>query len=356
MGEKKNLNCEGIFLDSSDGTIKVVFSKFSNSKEIIEMTYIDNKTNTGVDVFCVPTHHYCNLGCKFCHLTQEKVNRGMSPIKSLDFIEAFIRTVYKAAPKLVIESGEVKFLDKNVIKRSTNKKCLISFMGVGEPLLNIKLIEEIYFNEELIKRSCGYSEISYAISTMMPNYNLKKLSDLAIEKKIPIKVHFSLHSPFSNERKELLPSTSLTVEDALKVLTNYRQSVGNIPKLVENMKLFHSNHIDPIEIHYTLIKGVNDTNNHLKKIIKLLNEYKIAFKILRFNAPIGMQESDNVDEWLNSLRKKLPFLKIIKYLPPGKAVGSSCGEFTKHYYLSSIETKEQKKEFLKWKQKHQIFE
>jgi adenine C2-methylase RlmN of 23S rRNA A2503 and tRNA A37 len=280
----------------------------------------------------------------------------MSPIKSLDFIEAFIRTVYKAAPKLVIESGEVKFLDKNVIKRSMNKKCLISFMGVGEPLLNIKLIEEIYFNEELIKRSCGYSEISYAISTMMPNYNLKKLSDLAIEKKIPIKVHFSLHSPFSNERKELLPSTSLTVEDALKVLTNYRQSVDNIPKLVENMKLFHSNHIDPIEIHYTLIKGVNDTNNHLKKIIKLLNEYKIAFKILRFNAPIGMQESDNVDEWLNSLRKKLPFLKIIKYLPPGKAVGSSCGEFTKHYYLSSIETKEQKKEFLKWKQKHQIFE
>ena len=40
----------------------------------------------------------------------------------------------------------------------------------------------------------------------------------------------------------------------------------------------------------------------------------------------------------------------------GKEVGSSCGEFTKHYYHEEIETEEQKEEFEKWKVKHLVRE
>ncbi len=39
-----------------------------------------------------------------------------------------------------------------------------------------------------------------------------------------------------------------------------------------------------------------------------------------------------------------------------RAVRSSCGEFTKHYYHEEIETYEQRLEFEEWKLKHQIFE
>ena len=38
------------------------------------------------DVVCVPTHHFCNLGCKMCHLTNRGFNKVMTPIKWEDFI------------------------------------------------------------------------------------------------------------------------------------------------------------------------------------------------------------------------------------------------------------------------------
>lgn len=58
----------GIFKDRQDGTLKNVY-KSIDSNEIIEMTLVPNKENT--DVFCVPTHHFCSLGCKMCS-SQEK--------------------------------------------------------------------------------------------------------------------------------------------------------------------------------------------------------------------------------------------------------------------------------------------
>lgn len=56
---------KGIFKDFSDGSLKSVFE--IEGKRIIEMTLLFNKES--MDVVCVPSHHFCNLGCKMCHLT-----------------------------------------------------------------------------------------------------------------------------------------------------------------------------------------------------------------------------------------------------------------------------------------------
>lgn len=106
----------GVFKDFSDNSIKTVFDIGSN--KIIEMTLLDNKKN--IDVVCVPTHHFCNLGCKMCHLTNKGLNKAMIPINSKDFLKCLIQT-----------------LSVNGKKRTSKKKLLISFMGVGEPLLNL---------------------------------------------------------------------------------------------------------------------------------------------------------------------------------------------------------------------------
>ena len=109
----------GTFKDFSDGTLKTVFD--IGNKKIIEMSLLFNKEDK--DVVCVPTHHFCNLGCKMCHLTNKGLNKSMIPINSEDFIECLFQT-----------------LTRNNEKRTNKKKLLISFMGVGEPLLNLKLI------------------------------------------------------------------------------------------------------------------------------------------------------------------------------------------------------------------------
>lgn len=61
------INKIGTFKDYNDGTLKTVFDVGDN--KIIEMSLLFNKKDK--DVVCVPTHHFCNLGCKMCHLTKK---------------------------------------------------------------------------------------------------------------------------------------------------------------------------------------------------------------------------------------------------------------------------------------------
>ena len=99
-------------------------------------------------------------------------------------------------------------------------------MGVGEPLLNLSLIENVYLNEEYIKNFLVYSDIGYAVSTMMPNDNVEKLNLLVSKYNIPLKLHFSLHSPFDEERFDLIPSAKINIKSALSYLLDYRNSIN----------------------------------------------------------------------------------------------------------------------------------
>ena len=324
----------GVFKDFSDNSLKSVFDIGNN--QIIEMTLLANKEQ--MDVVCVPTHHFCNLGCKMCHLTNKGLNKSMIPIKSDDFIKCLIQT-----------------LTKQGVRRTSKKKLLISFMGVGEPLLNLKLIEEVYKMENLIKDKLGYEKIGYALATMMPNNNILKLTELVNRLNIPLKVHFSMHTPIDNERFDLIPSTKVTVEEALTYLIHYRNTLQSNDKIMDEYIKFHRTN-DPIEIHYTLIKGVNDSQEELKKVCELLSKYRIPIKFIRFNPINDLKISENEQIWIDEISKKVSGLRIKTYSPPGREIGSSCGEFTKHYYHQEIETEEEKNEFEKWKTKHQIFE
>lgn len=330
----KELISLGTFKDDTDGTIKSVYQ---GKCGIIETTIISNKTSRNADVYCVPTHTYCNLGCKMCHLTNENSKRPMQRIDSESLIESIAKTAYT-------KSGE---------RRSQNQNGWLSFMGVGEPLLNLDLIKETFQKESKLKELCNYENMTYALSTMMPNRGLEKLSKYVNENSIPLKVHFSMHSPFTKERLDLLPSTRVTIEESLTLLSNYRKEISQNQNINNNFKKFHKT-LDPTEIHYTLIEGKNDSDMHLEKTIELLAEFEIPFKILTFNPTGNMKRSQREQIWISELKKALPNLKIKLYNPPGHKVGSSCGEFTKHYYLSELETKQERIEFEEWKNKYQI--
>ncbi len=77
-------------------------------------------------------------------------------------------------------------------------------------------------------------------------------------------------------------------------------------------------------------------------------------KRIKFNETNTLKRSDNEEIWIKSLKEELPNLNIKSYSPPGRCVGSSCGEFTKHYYHYEIETKEEIEKFLKWKKEYEI--
>lgn len=326
------INNLGRFKDFSDNSLKTVFEV--DEHKIIEMTLLFNKEE--MDVVCVPTHHFCNLGCKMCHLTNKGLNKSMIAINSDDFIYCLKKTVTK---------NDKRITDK--------KKLLISFMGVGEPLLNLNLIKEVYQKADLLKKELNYDTIGYAIATMMPNNNILKLTEMVDNLNIPLKVHFSMHTPIDTERFDLIPSTRVSIEEALAYLIRYRDKIQKNPKIMnEYVKLHRTN--DPIEIHYTLIKGVNDGEQELEGVCNLLSKYNIPIKFIRFN-PINELERSTMEEmWIKEIKEKVPDLRVKTYSPPGREIGSSCGEFTKHYYHYEIETEEEKEEFEKWKEKHLV--
>lgn len=325
----------GIFKDFNDETLKYVFQ--SPDKKIIEMSLLFNKEE--IDVVCAPTHHFCNLGCKICHLTNKGLNKKMIPITQEDFIGCLINT-------LMTNKG---------IRRTNKKKLLISFMGVGEPLLNLSLIKGIFQDEDKIKKTLNYEEISYAISTMMPNRNVEKLIEMVLEYHIPLKLHFSLHTPINEDRKDLIPSTTVSVKEAMELMVSYRNSITKDKIIMENYQHFHRTK-DPIEIHYTLIRNINDEEKELDTLCELLNEYRIPIKFIRFNPINELEISANELHWIETINDRVSGLRIKAYSPPGREIGSSCGEFTKHYYHEEIETESQRNEFEKWKELHEIFE
>ena len=317
---------EGTFKDNTDGTIKNVY-KWDN--KIIEISDLFN--NNKRDVVCVPTHNFCSLGCKMCHLTNNKLNKKMNPICFDDFIDCLL--------------DSLKYFDNK-------ENLLISFMGVGEPQLNLELIKNVFLNEDIIKKKFKYKNIGYSISTMMPFNNIDELINIVLSNNIPLKLHFSLHSPIDEKRNELIPATKLSVKKAFELLSTYRKLLNQNETIKQEYSKFHDNY-DFTEIHYTLIDNVNDSDEELNMLYDLLSIYKIPIKFISFNPKDDLKRSAKEELWIKKL-SEINGLIVKRYSPPGREVGSSCGEFTKHYYHEEIETKEELEEFKNWKKSHEI--
>lgn len=322
----------GRFIDRSDDSIKSVFS---DNGKIIEMTLLQNRENA--DVVCAPTHHFCNLGCKMCHLTNNQLNKKMIPIDYQNFEEAIIKAVKDSQGNRV----------------SNKKILLISFMGVGEPLLNLDLLKDVFSHRDLLAQQMDYDHIGFSLSTMMPNdKNLKIIKEFVNINNIPLKIHFSLHTPFDDKRKELIPATTVNIESAMRLLEDYEHTIQSNKNILNEWHYYHKSR-DLVEIHYTLIDGNNDSDEELYKLTGIVDLYGFTVKFIRFNPINNMQSSSKEEKWVNTI-KSLARTRVKIYTPPGREIGSSCGEFTKHYYHDVLETPEEYQEFIEWEKKHKI--
>ena len=94
-------------------------------------------------------------------------------------------------------------------------------------------------------------------------------------------------------------------------------------------------------------KSIKKLERELNTLCELLSKYRIPINDLVVNT--------SKEDWIKKLSYCIPDLRIKTYSPPGKEVGSSCGEFTKHYYHEEIESLEEKQEFESWKIKHLVY-
>ncbi|MDO8430266.1 MAG: radical SAM protein [bacterium] len=275
-----------------DKTVKFVFL---SRGQIIEFSYINK--DDGKDIICVPVQTACNLMCEFC------------------FLSDYDLQVRNLTPKEIAPCIDYVVQDLNLLTRlNRNKVFLISFMGCGEPLLNIQNVIESC-RQIRDKYQKNYQVVRFAVASLIPKMELmEKFVDSVRKNQIPLKFHLSLHSPDFKARKWLMPAAS-SIRESIDAVLYFMKCTNN-----------------SAEIHYALIDGVNDREEDLFKLVELLKNRNIPIKFLVYNKKPSASfiKSPRIDYFRKILEKEGIATEF--YIPPGADIGSSCGQFLMDYY------------------------
>lgn len=209
--------------ESKDGTKKYLFEVDTNNT--IETVVIpDNERLT----ICVSSQVGCSLGCKFCQTGKMKFQKNLASSEILS-----------------------QLINIPDFEKITN----IVFMGMGEPFLNFNSVKNA---SEIITSKWGYgfSKNRITISSVGLIPELKTFVEQPF-----CELAISLHSPFHEQRKELVPiENKYPISEVVKVL-----------------KTANSNLLKKISFEYIVFKNINHSNEHVNELYKLL--YGLPAKI-----------------------------------------------------------------------------
>lgn len=254
----------------------------------------------------------CNVGCQFCHLTQNgKGTKKLSYEEVLQNIKDVISDQTALYPEL---------------KGKAIKLC---WMGEGEPLLQSYLIAAV--TKPLLDWVFDNQHASYLdgvdVATSYPKVSKRKwvkdftqlFNDIKVYERNPhqdqrsaLRMFYSLHDSTQEGRDKLIPVTK-PIHVALHDLKEFCDKLN----------------VDLIT-HYMFIDGITDSGNHLVHLVDLWQRHDMQsrqLRILRYNGgQNGWKESEDLETCLYWLRRKILNLKV--QYSSGKEVLSSCGMFS----------------------------
>jgi len=221
--------------ESSDGTKKYLYKVLNN--KFIETAYIPDDDRATI---CVSSQAGCKMGCIFCMTGKQGFQGNLSSNEILN--------QFRSIPEFNTLSNMV-------------------FMGMGEPLDNIT---ELLKSLEILTSEWGYgwSPTRITVSTV----GLKSSISEFLEKS---RCHLavSLHSPFDEERRTLMPI----------------QRTNSVKEVLDIIRDFDFNSQRKVSFEYILFKGLNDTPAHIKELARILNGIKCRINIIRFHRIPGSE-------------------------------------------------------------------
>ncbi|MGC1389451.1 MAG: 23S rRNA (adenine(2503)-C(2))-methyltransferase RlmN [Bacteroidales bacterium] len=220
---------------SSDGTKKYVFNVLND--KYIETAYIPEDERATI---CVSSQAGCKMGCIFCMTGKQGFQGNLSSNEILN--------QFRSLPEF------------------TNLTNMV-YMGMGEPLDNIS---EVLKSLDILTSEWGYawSPARITVSTVGLIAGIKEFLE-----KSRCHLAVSLHSPFDEERRRLMPvQRTNTVKEVLHIIRN-----------------FDLNSQRRVSFEYILFKGVNDTPGHIKELSRILNGIKCRINIIRYHTIPGSE-------------------------------------------------------------------
>jgi 23S rRNA (adenine2503-C2)-methyltransferase len=258
---------------STDGTKKYLFNVLDD--KYIETAYIpDNERAT----ICISSQAGCKMGCIFCMTGKQGFQGNLSSNEILN--------QFRSLPEF---------------KALTN----IVYMGMGEPLDNIT---ELLKSLDILTSDWGYgwSPTRITVSTVGLVNSVKEFLE-----KSRCHLAVSLHSPFDEERRQLMPvQRTNSVKDVLNVI-----------------KSFDFNSQRRVSFEYILFKDLNDSPLHIKELVKILNGIKCRINIIRFHPiPGSPYESPDIETTIR-FKEKLNDKGILTTIRAsrGQDIQAACG-------------------------------
>jgi 23S rRNA (adenine2503-C2)-methyltransferase len=270
--------------ESSDGTKKYLYRVLG--EKFIETAFIPDKDRATI---CVSSQAGCKMGCVFCMTGRQGFQGNLSSNEILN--------QFRSLPEFSDLTNMV-------------------FMGMGEPLDNLN---EVIKTLEILTSEWGYgwSPTRITVSTIGLVSSVREFLSRS-------KAHLavSLHSPFDEERRTLMPI----------------QRTNSVRDVLDIIRTFGFNGQRRVSFEYILFKGLNDSPRHVNELAKILNGIRCRINIIRFHHVPGSPYESPDEKATIIFRDKLNAKGILTTIRAsrGEDIQAACG------LLSTLEQNKRK--------------
>jgi 23S rRNA (adenine2503-C2)-methyltransferase len=241
----------------------------------VEAAFIPHENHS---TLCISTQVGCKMGCLFCMTGKQGFQAQLSCNEIINQIQS------------VDECSEL-----------TN----IVYMGMGEPLDNY---EAVMKSIEIITSEYGYAwspkRITVSTIGIIPTL-IKFLNECKCNLAI------SLHSPFEEERLQLMPI----------------QSVYPIKDVIDVLKSQPEDNRRRVSFEYIMFDGINDSKKHANEISRLLNGLSAHINLMKFhkipNSPLQGTPFERIKEFQTELNSK-GLITTVR-ASRGEDINAACG-------------------------------
>jgi 23S rRNA (adenine2503-C2)-methyltransferase len=259
---------------SLDGTKKYLFVLEDGSS--IESVLIPEEDRA---TLCVSTQVGCAMGCRFCLTGSFKLMRNLS------------------CSEIINQVCAVKETD-----RITN----IVLMGMGEPLANL---DNVIPALKIMTCPDGFQistrRVTVSTSGLVPE--IEKLGSA-----VTVNLAVSLNATTDEQRDLLMP-------------INRTYPIARLMAACRNFPLPNRR---MITIEYVLVRGINDSIEDARRLVKLLRGIPVKVNLIPFNEYEGCEfkapEQDSIDRFHSYLLEKN--LTVITRASRGADISAACGQ------------------------------
>lgn len=265
-----------------DGTKKYLFRLYDGN--LIESVFMRYHHGNSV---CISSQVGCKMGCRFCASTLNGCVRNLEPSEMLDQIYRIQSLTGERVSNIVI-------------------------MGSGEPMDNydnvVKFLGLINSDKGL-----NISQRNITVSTCGLVPRIKQLAEL----KLQITLAISLHAPNDELRKTMMP-----------IAYTY-----SIEQIMDACRYYLSQTARRISFEYSLVKGVNDSSECARQLIKLVHGMNCHINLIPVN-PIKerdyeQSEKNSIHNFKEILEKAGVNVTIRREM--GQDIDGACGQLRQNH-------------------------